>query len=76
MSIIQKQTNDNLHYRRSLNWHKMDINTNTLNQLPTLTDEHVIRSKIKKMKVKCAAQVFSARLPAYMNITAKSKVIP
>jgi len=48
--------------------YKMDININTLNrQLPTLTDEHVIRSKIKKMKVKCAAQIFSARLSAYIE---------
>ncbi|XP_018357453.1 PREDICTED: uncharacterized protein LOC108757510 [Trachymyrmex cornetzi] len=50
----------------------MDINTNTLNrQLLTLTDEHVIRSKIKKMKVKCAAQVFSARLSAYIEYNSK-----
>ncbi|XP_039302182.1 uncharacterized protein LOC120357017 [Solenopsis invicta] len=52
----------------------MDIYTNTLNcQLPTLTDEHVIRSKIKKMIVKCAAQIFSARLRYILNTTTKSK---
>ncbi|XP_036139614.1 uncharacterized protein LOC118648110 isoform X2 [Monomorium pharaonis] len=54
--------------------YKMDINTNTLNrQLPRLTDEHVIKSKIKKMKVKCAAQIFSARLSAYIEYNSKIK---
>lgn len=54
--------------------YKMDIYTNTLNrQLPKLTDEHVIRSKIKKMKVKCAAQIFSARLSAYIEYNSKIK---
>jgi len=53
---------------------KMDIYTNTLNrQLPKLTDEHVIRSKIKKMKVKCAAQIFSATLSAYIEYNSKIK---
>ncbi|XP_018397725.1 PREDICTED: uncharacterized protein LOC108775768 [Cyphomyrmex costatus] len=54
--------------------YKMDINTNTLNrQVPPLTDEHVIVSKIKKMKVKCAAQIFSARLSAYIEYNSKIK---
>lgn len=56
--------------------YKMDINTNTLNrQVPALTDEHVIKIKILKMKVECAAQVFSARLSAIWNTIVKSKVI-
>jgi len=50
----------------------MDINTNTLNrQLPTLSDKFIIiRSKIKKIKVKCA-QVFSAKLSAYIEYNSK-----
>lgn len=54
--------------------YKMDINTNTLNrQVPTLTDQHVVKSKLKKMKVKYAAQVFSARLSAYIEYNSKIK---
>lgn len=54
--------------------YKMDVSTNTLNrQVPSLTDEHVIKSKIKKMKVKCAAQMFSARLSAYIEYNSKIK---
>jgi len=46
MSIIQKQTNDNLHHGRSLNWHIKWILTNTLNlQLSTLTDDKNINKK-------------------------------
>lgn len=54
--------------------YKMDIYTNTLNrQLPKLTDQHVIKSKIKKMKVKCAAQVLSARVSAFIEYNSKIK---
>ena len=38
-----------------------------------LTDEHVIRSKIKKMKVKCAAEVFNARLSVCIEYKSKIK---
>lgn len=54
--------------------YKMDVYTNTLNrQVPKLTDQHVIKSKIKKMKVKCAAQILSARLSAYLEYNSKMK---
>ncbi|KMR04828.1 heterogeneous nuclear ribonucleoprotein l-like protein [Lasius niger] len=73
-------TNSKTNERQFASWdiielaYKMDINTNTLNrQVPKLTDEHVIRSKIKKMKVKCAAQVFSGRLSAYIEYNSKIK---
>lgn len=35
--------------------------------LPRLSDNHVIPEKISKMKVKCAAQVFSQRVSSTMN---------
>lgn len=38
--------------------------------LPRLTDNHVVRHKISKMKVKCATQVFSQRVSAVMNFLA------
>lgn len=34
---------------------------------PKLTDEHVIRRKIKKMRVSCCTQVFSYQVGAYMK---------
>lgn len=73
-------TNSEINERQFATWdvidlaYKMDINTNTLNrQVPTLTHEHVIKSKIKKMKVKNAAQVLSARLSAYIEYNSKIK---
>lgn len=52
--------------------YKMDMYTNSFNrQMPQLTDRHVIKSKIKKMKVKYAAQIFSARLSAYLEYNSK-----
>lgn len=52
--------------------YKMDMYTNILNrQIPQLTDQHVIKSKIKKMKVKHAVQVFSARLSAFLEYNSK-----
>lgn len=35
--------------------------------MPKLTERHVIPSKISKMKVKCATQVFSRTVAAYMG---------
>jgi hypothetical protein len=35
--------------------------------LPKLTDEHVVKSQIKKMKVKHVAQIFSHRVQSTMR---------
>ncbi|CAI6356487.1 unnamed protein product [Macrosiphum euphorbiae] len=43
--------------------------------LPRLTDNHVVRHKISKMKVKCATQVFSQRVSAVMNFLASKNII-
>lgn len=60
--------------------YKMDIYSNLLNrQLKNLTDQHIIKNKIKKMKVKLAAQVFSATLSAFIEynsqIQSKSELL-
>jgi len=48
--------------------YKLDIHSHLLNrQLKKLTDQHIIKNKIKKMKVKLAAQVFSATLSAFIE---------
>ncbi|XP_039302950.1 uncharacterized protein LOC113005700 isoform X2 [Solenopsis invicta] len=47
--------------------YELDMTTNTLNrQLRKLTDLHIKQNRIKKMKVKLAAQVFSATLSAFI----------
>ncbi|XP_022164583.1 uncharacterized protein LOC111029747 [Myzus persicae] len=46
-----------------------------LKMLPRLTDNHVIPQKISKMKVKCAAQVFSQRVSSLMAFLASQKII-
>jgi len=38
--------------------------------LPRLTDQHIVRDKIAKMKVKYATQVFSQRVSSTMNFLA------
>lgn len=48
--------------------YKLDINSNLLNrQLKKLTEQHVVKNKIKKMRVKLAAQIFSATLSAFIQ---------
>lgn len=48
--------------------YQLDIHSHTLNrQLKKLTEEHVIKHKVKKMKVKLATQVFSATLSAFIE---------
>lgn len=41
-----------------------------LRMLPKLTDAHVLPNKIKKMKVKCATQVFSRSVAVAMGYLA------
>lgn len=54
--------------------YKIDIHSNTFNrQLRKLSDQHVIKNKIKKMKVKLAAQIFSATLSAFIEYNSKIK---
>lgn len=52
--------------------YQIDIHSHTLNrQLKNLTDEHVIKNKIKKMKVKLATQIFSATLSAFIEYNSR-----
>lgn len=52
--------------------YKLHTNSNLLNrQLKKLTDQHIVKNKIKKMKVKLAAQVFSASLSAFIEYNSK-----
>lgn len=52
--------------------YKLDTNSNLLNrQLKKLTDQHIVTNKIKKIKVKLAAQVFSASLSAFIEYNSK-----
>lgn len=53
--------------------YEMDNGTNMLDglrALPHLTDEHVYADKVKKMKVKHAAQIFSHRLAVTLQLAA------
>ncbi|KAF0706516.1 THAP-type domain-containing protein, partial [Aphis craccivora] len=43
--------------------------------LPRLTDQHIVRDKIGKMKVKYATQVFSQRVSSTMNFLASRNII-
>ncbi|KAK9736292.1 hypothetical protein QE152_g12613 [Popillia japonica] len=45
-----------------------ELNNTYLRALPQLTDSHIIPNKIKKMKVKCASQVFSERVAGIMKL--------
>lgn len=60
--------------RQFLSWdviemaYKIDTHMNTLHrQVPKLHDRHVIKNKIKKMKVKYASQVFSRQLSGFIE---------
>lgn len=50
--------------------YKLDCEIEDVKMLPRLTAEHVIPQKIKKMKVKCAAQVLSERVASIMSFLA------
>ena len=52
--------------------YEMDVGDSETRALNKLTDAHVIKDKIKKMKVKCAAQVFSHRVSSTMRLLIKS----
>ncbi len=47
--------------------YQMDNSCSETKLLPKLTDFHIIRERIPKMKVKYAAQVFSQRVSATMQ---------
>jgi len=47
--------------------YKLDSSIEEVKMLPRLTDYHIIPGKIKKMKVKIAAQVLSQRVSALMR---------
>lgn len=50
--------------------YELDCQIEDVRMLPRLTAEHVIPHKIKKMKVKCAAQVLSERVASIMSFLA------
>lgn len=50
--------------------YKIDSTIENVKMLPRLTDNHVIPEKIFKMKVKCAAQIFSERVSSLMAFLA------
>jgi len=54
---------------------KLDSAIDDVKMLPRLTEQHVIPEKIKKIKVKMAAQIFSQRISAFMTFVASMKII-
>lgn len=50
--------------------YKIDSAVPDCKMLPRLTDQHIVRDKIAKMKVKYATQVFSQRVSSTMNFLA------
>lgn len=50
--------------------YNIDSSIQDIKMLPRLTEQHIIPGKIKKMKVKMAAQVFSQRVSALMRFLA------
>jgi len=67
-------TIDNITYEAKwqhiIDLYRKDSEMENLKMLPRLTDNHVIPQKISKMKVKCAAQVFSQRVSSLMAFLA------
>jgi hypothetical protein len=55
-----------------LKLHEMDEARGPFSQFIKLTDEHVLPSKIKKMKVKNCTQVFSHSVATAMNVAART----
>ncbi|XP_024882105.1 uncharacterized protein LOC112461186 [Temnothorax curvispinosus] len=54
--------------------YNLDIYSNIFNrQLRKITDQHIKKNKIKKMKVKLAAQIFSATLSTFIEYNSKIK---
>jgi len=67
-------TIDNITYEAKwqhiIDLYRKDSEMENMKMLPRLTDNHVIPQKISKMKVKCAAQVFSQRVSSLMAFLA------
>ncbi|CAI6343187.1 unnamed protein product [Macrosiphum euphorbiae] len=55
--------------------YKMDSAVPDCKMLPRLTDQHIVRDKIAKMKVKYVTQVFSQRVSSTMNFLASRNII-
>ncbi|KAF0748489.1 Uncharacterized protein FWK35_00021758 [Aphis craccivora] len=72
-------TIDNITYEAKwqhiIDLYRKDSEMENMKMLPRLTDNHVIPQKISKMKVKCAAQVFSQRVSSLMAFLASQKII-
>ncbi|KPJ09927.1 Transposable element P transposase [Papilio machaon] len=54
----------------------VDVGEDDIRMLNKLTEHHVIKEKIPKMKVKNAAQVFSQRVSATLRFLAKHNILP
>lgn len=50
--------------------YQIDVTSGRFRLMPKLTDFHVVRQKIKKMKVSCATQVFSHSVVAAIDVMA------
>lgn len=57
-------------WQHLIDLYNLDSNIDEVKMLPRLTDHHIIPGRIKKMKVKMAAQVFSQRIAALMKFLA------
>ncbi|KAM3964326.1 uncharacterized protein ACR2FA_001294 [Aphomia sociella] len=54
----------------------IDVGEDEIRLVNKLTESHVIKDKIKKMKVKLAAQVFSQRVSSALGFLARHGVLP
>ena len=57
-------------WQHIIDLYRIDSTIENVKMLPRLTDNHVIPEKISKMKVKCAAQIFSQRVSSLMAFLA------
>lgn len=55
-----------------LSAYQIDVTSGRFRLMPKLTDFHVVRKKIKKMKVSYATQVFSHSVVAAIDIMART----
>ncbi|CAH2105412.1 unnamed protein product [Euphydryas editha] len=55
---------------------KLDVGEDEIRLVNKLTETHVMKEKLPKMKVKYAVQVFSQRVSSTMRFLAKRKILP
>lgn len=57
-------------WKNFIDFYNIDSTIVDIKMLPRVTDQHIIPRKIKKMKVKITAQVFSQRVSSLMRFLA------